>query len=168
MLLFLLRNTGPEITSVPIFLYFICGKPSQRGLISSARSVPGRWASHQSRAHELNCYTLSWPLKFTLLALVTEDKFHIGGKVARQKILFLSIPCSQCAHLTKIWPRVVRGHTLFPIRLIKVCCFSGKMCPFCHSVLSEPSRMQSDIMIGTLAAILDHKWPWDGTHNIGR
>ena len=36
--LFLLRKTGPELISVPIFLCFICGK---HGLSSSAMSPPG-------------------------------------------------------------------------------------------------------------------------------
>ena len=34
ILLFLLRKTGPDLTSVPIFLYFICGMPPQHGLTS--------------------------------------------------------------------------------------------------------------------------------------
>ena len=38
-ILFLLRKIGPEVTSVPIFLYFICGTLPQHGLMSSARSV---------------------------------------------------------------------------------------------------------------------------------
>ena len=28
------RKIGPELTSVPIFLYFVCGTPPQHGLIS--------------------------------------------------------------------------------------------------------------------------------------
>ena len=32
----LLRKTGSELTYVPIFLYFVCGMLSQRGLISGA------------------------------------------------------------------------------------------------------------------------------------
>ena len=31
----LLRKIGPELTCVPIFLYFVCGMPPQHGLVSS-------------------------------------------------------------------------------------------------------------------------------------
>ena len=41
-LLFLLRKAGPELTSVPIFLYFLyVGCLPQHGLMSSAMSAPG-------------------------------------------------------------------------------------------------------------------------------
>ena len=41
LLLFLCaRKIGPELTSVPIFLYFVCGNPPQNGLMSGARSTP--------------------------------------------------------------------------------------------------------------------------------
>ena len=32
--LFLVRKIGPELTSVPIFLYFVYGSPPQPGLMS--------------------------------------------------------------------------------------------------------------------------------------
>ena len=32
---FLVRKIGPELTSVPIFLYFVCGMPPQHGLTNS-------------------------------------------------------------------------------------------------------------------------------------
>ena len=35
ILLFLLRKTGPELTSMPTFLYFIRGPLPQHGLIST-------------------------------------------------------------------------------------------------------------------------------------
>ena len=35
------RKIGPELTSVPILLYFVCGTPPLHGLMSGARSVPG-------------------------------------------------------------------------------------------------------------------------------
>ena len=38
-----LRKIGPELTSVAIFLYFICGMLPQHGLISGARSTPRIW-----------------------------------------------------------------------------------------------------------------------------
>ena len=31
---FLVRKIVPELTSVPIFLYFVCGMPPQHGLMS--------------------------------------------------------------------------------------------------------------------------------------
>ena len=34
--LFLVRKIGPELTSVPIFLYFVCGMLPQQGLMSGA------------------------------------------------------------------------------------------------------------------------------------
>ena len=37
------RKSGPELTSVTIFLYVVCGTPPQHGLMSGARSVPRIW-----------------------------------------------------------------------------------------------------------------------------
>ena len=58
---FLVRKIGPELTSVPIFLYFVCGTLPQHGLMSSMwvctwdlnLPTPG----HRSGACELNHYT---------------------------------------------------------------------------------------------------------------
>ena len=42
ILLFLLRKTGPELTSMPILLYFIRGMPTTAWLLpSGAMSAPG-------------------------------------------------------------------------------------------------------------------------------
>ena len=38
---FLVRRIGPELASVPVFLYFPCGTLPQHGLTSGARSAPG-------------------------------------------------------------------------------------------------------------------------------
>uniref|UniRef100_A0A5F5PX68 cysteine--tRNA ligase n=1 Tax=Equus caballus TaxID=9796 RepID=A0A5F5PX68_HORSE len=50
------RKIGPELTSVPILLYFICGSPPQHGLMSGALSPhPGSKPAnpgHQGRAHQ--------------------------------------------------------------------------------------------------------------------
>ena len=56
--LFLVRKIVTELTSMSIFLYFVCGILPQHGLISSVQvhawdqklRIPGRW----SGAHELN------------------------------------------------------------------------------------------------------------------
>ena len=63
----LLRKTGPELTSMPIFLYFICGTPATAWLFAKRchvctwdlnRPTPGR----RSRACELNhCATRPAP-----------------------------------------------------------------------------------------------------------
>ena len=76
-LLFLLRKTGHELTSVPIFLYFICGAPA-RAWLAKWRHVCTRdlnwWTlGRQSRTCELNrCATVPAPL-FS----VFEVSFHI-------------------------------------------------------------------------------------------
>ena len=52
ILLFLLRKTGPELTSVPIFLYFICGMPAPLWVAKRChvctqdpnRQTLGRWS----------------------------------------------------------------------------------------------------------------------------
>ena len=51
-----LRKTSPELTSVPIFLYFLCRTPAQHGLISSAMSAPGIRAG-EPRAQKRNVQT---------------------------------------------------------------------------------------------------------------
>src|SRR3712207_6340465 len=57
MHLFVMK-TDPELTSVAIFLYFVCGTLPQHGLMSGAMSVPRIQTSetlgHRSGAHELN------------------------------------------------------------------------------------------------------------------
>ena len=58
---FSVRKIRPELTSMPVLLYFICGMPLQHGLMSSVQVLTrdlnswtlGRW----SRACELNHYT---------------------------------------------------------------------------------------------------------------
>ena len=58
---FLLKNTGPELTSVPIFLYFICGTPITARLAKWCHVCTGdlNWQTldHQSRMCALNCCT---------------------------------------------------------------------------------------------------------------
>ena len=64
ILLFLLRKTGPELTSMPIFLYFICGTPTTAWLDKWChvhtqephRQTPGRW----SRTCTLNRCAPGW------------------------------------------------------------------------------------------------------------
>ena len=34
VVVFLVRKIVPELTSVPLFLYFVCGMPLQQGLMS--------------------------------------------------------------------------------------------------------------------------------------
>ena len=56
---FLLRKTGPELTSVPIFFYFICGMPTAAWLAKRCH-VPTwdanrRTWGHRSEMCEFNC-----------------------------------------------------------------------------------------------------------------
>ena len=57
---FLVRQIGPEIISVPIFLYFVCGMPPQHGLMSSvqvcAQDPKPQTTGCQSSACKLNHY----------------------------------------------------------------------------------------------------------------
>ena len=55
---FFVRKVVAELTSVPVFLYFmsLCGLPPQRGLTSDARSTPGirncePWATKAERVN---------------------------------------------------------------------------------------------------------------------
>ena len=41
---FFLRKIGPKVTSVPIFLYFICGMLPQRGLVIGVQVCARFWA----------------------------------------------------------------------------------------------------------------------------
>ena len=55
---FLLRKTGPELTSVPIFLYFICGTPTTASLLpSGAMSAPRIQTSEPRAAEKWNVRT---------------------------------------------------------------------------------------------------------------
>ena len=55
---FLVRKIVPELTSVTIFLYFVCGTPPQHSLMNRVKvhaPDPGPWTQdHQSRVCELN------------------------------------------------------------------------------------------------------------------
>ena len=55
-----MRKTDPELTSVPIFLYFVCGMPPHHGLTHRmevcAWDLNPQTLGHQSRACELNHY----------------------------------------------------------------------------------------------------------------
>ena len=64
ILLFLLRKTGPELTFLPIFLYFICGTPATAWLTKQChvctQDLNGQTFSRGSRTCALNrCAT--WP-----------------------------------------------------------------------------------------------------------
>ena len=56
---FFLRNISPELTSVPIFLYFICGMPTTawgaKRCHVPTRDPNRRTPGHQSRRCALNC-----------------------------------------------------------------------------------------------------------------
>ena len=75
LLLFLLRKICPELTSVPIFLYFVCGSPPQN---DCWRMV---WVSTQeqnlglkSRAHwNLTTRPWGWPLQLIIFDKYSED-----------------------------------------------------------------------------------------------
>ena len=41
ILLFCLRKSGPDLTSVPMVLYFVCGMPPQHDLVSGVGLLPG-------------------------------------------------------------------------------------------------------------------------------
>ena len=73
--LFLLRKTGPELTSMPIFLYFICGTPTAAWL---AMSSPGirisePRATEAERGH-LTAAPLGWPQEQEIITKQSERK----------------------------------------------------------------------------------------------
>ena len=59
-LVFLVRKIGPELTSVTIFLYFVCGTLPQHGLMNSvyipAEDPNWQTLGHRSVVHKLNHY----------------------------------------------------------------------------------------------------------------
>ena len=60
------RKIGPELTPVPVFLYFACGTPAQHGLMSSVYVYTRVW-THKPWATEAERSTLTttplgWPL----------------------------------------------------------------------------------------------------------
>ena len=59
ILFFLLRNGGPELTSVPLFLYFVCGSLPQCGLTSAVGPHPG---SEPVNPRPQKWSTWTWPL----------------------------------------------------------------------------------------------------------
>ena len=60
---FLVRKIVPELTSVPIFLSFVCGTPPQHGLRAACKSTP-RIQTCEPPATEVECVNLTtaWPL----------------------------------------------------------------------------------------------------------
>ena len=70
ILLFLLRKTGPELTSVPIFLHFICGTPTTAWLDKQCyictRDPNWRTPGCRSGTCKLNCYTTEPALRLSL------------------------------------------------------------------------------------------------------
>ena len=64
-----MRKIGAELTSVPIFLHFVCGTLPQHGLMSGVQ-VPAQdldlWTSgHGSRAQELNYHATGLAPNYT-------------------------------------------------------------------------------------------------------
>ena len=69
----LVRKTVAELTSVPIFLYFVCGMLSQHGLMSGAMSALGirnhkAWTAEAEHT-KLTTTLLGWPHDDDLLIL---------------------------------------------------------------------------------------------------
>ena len=94
----LLRKIVPELTSVSVFLYFVCGTPPQHGLMSNVwvhtwdlnPQTPGSW----SRACELNhfatslapCYSCFVPQGLGITAL-----FNFQTSRLSQSLLFFHL-----------------------------------------------------------------------------
>ena len=52
-----MRKIGPELTSVPVFLHFVCVSPPQHGLMSDVGPCPGSKAPATKVEHvEINYY----------------------------------------------------------------------------------------------------------------
>ena len=75
---FCLRKIVPELTSVPVFLYFVYGTPPQHGLMSSVSVCaqdPGlRTLGHRRRARELNHYHQAIPWNFIFWFIIPSLK----------------------------------------------------------------------------------------------
>ena len=54
----MVRKIGPELTSVPIFLFFACGMLTQCGLMTSAKFVPRIWTG-EPWAAKMECANLT-------------------------------------------------------------------------------------------------------------
>ena len=84
---FLLRKTGPELTSVPIFLHFICGTLATAWLVKQCHvgtcDPNGRTPGSQSRTCALNCYATRPAPKLTQYSLKVQAKERLKMIVNR-------------------------------------------------------------------------------------
>ena len=81
LFIFRLRKIHPELTSVPILLYFVCGLPSQHGLTSSVYAHaqdPNPWQTRAAEAdsENLTITPLGQPLTFLLVSI---HQLHINN-----------------------------------------------------------------------------------------
>ena len=75
LFIYFLRKPGPELTSVPIFLYFIHGTPTTAWHAKQCHAAPGIWTC-EPQAAEAECAHLTaappgWPLDCFLKAYGT-------------------------------------------------------------------------------------------------
>ena len=91
---FCLRKIVPELTWVPLSLYFVCGVPPQHGLMSSTQACtwdPNPWTlDHESRVLELNhCTTRPAPSQVSQPSfLAFQIKAREGGMAGSQSFIF--------------------------------------------------------------------------------
>ena len=124
--LFLLKKTGPELTSVPIFLSFICGMPSTAWLATQChictRDPNQRTVGHQSRTCALNHCTTG-PTQWTNLTMLSieheytkKNNFYKIISVFFQK---LGIENRHCNVITPYCDTLIRGYKFLFLLLKK-------------------------------------------------
>ena len=94
ILLFLLRRTGPELTSMPIFLYFICGMPTTAWPAPRIRT--GKPRATESEPENLTAVPPGQPPSLELL----DSSFH--GPYVKFN-WYLNRHCQSCKESLKLF-----------------------------------------------------------------
>ena len=125
-----MRKIGPELTSVPIFLYFVSGMPPQHGLMSGVY-VLTQIGTHEPQAAEVDLVNVTTmppgqPLANFYLALKSWLKCHLLWEDF--------LPCScHAEYLACTWSKY-----------LLIACYMPKNCAK-HSLSSTSYNLQSNL-----------------------
>ena len=87
---FLLRKIVPELTSVPMFLYCVCGLPPQHDLLSGVGPCLGSKRVNLGQQSKV-CWT--WPLRYW-----ASPKIHLVKMYSKENVLLYSQGCKNQYH----------------------------------------------------------------------
>ena len=119
-----MRKIGPELTSMPIFLYFMWDVP-QHGLMSTARSAP-RIQTCKPQAAKAECVNLTTtPLGQPQQYLLFEDEIKIHKHFGQVAPIFHLTPWTTLASVMLVASSIatVMGNII----LMKICHLSASM-----------------------------------------